>query len=305
MYAKLASAQREFDNKRKSSSPHRESAVVDLTTAKSGKTSHGVESAEKSKSNMVVTISSDSDSDEDPPVSLRESLRARRRRGSAKRPRDAAAKGDRRGRKDSNSAGGGGNDDVFAISDDDLDVSDSRAGGKGRKRHRTGSILADLEEDDEPDRTNTPLDAEDLHIRNLLQAAREAARMTDVATLEAEAERAAREAAAAAELEKAKSAERDRLNEAKSVQAGKAAGGKVDLTPVVLKVRCGQHTHKLRIRKSDRLLRMLVPFCKKFGLDASCAEMQVDGEPIEKDDTPLTYDLEDFMMVDVIIRKND
>lgn len=303
MYSKLANVGREFDNKFKSDSPAK---GVDLRNPKedAGKNKLSVQPDDKGKTDVVVTISSSSDSDDEETLSLRDSLRARKRRGRPPRS-EGGSNNKRRQRKDSGQSREEVKD-VFAISDDDSDIAAAHPVGRGRKRRRTRNSLADIDADDEFESLNSASHAADLHTRRVLQAAQEAARTTDLAVLEAEAEKAAQEAAAAAEYEKAQAAERARLNENKGgPQGGNGASAeKSDAIPVVLKVRCGSHIHKLRIRKTDRLLKMLVPFCKKFGLDAARAEMKVDGESVGKDDTPITYDLEDMMMVEVVIRNN-
>lgn len=307
MYSRLAYARREFDDQHNLCSPEKEIEIQDSDNSTPNRDSHGVRSVEKDKVNGVVAISSDSDSDDEPMPSLRESMRARKRRG---RPKQSEGVGNsaRRAQKD-NKKNSGSEKDVFAISDDDLRCTDHYNTDRGIKRRRKRNVLADIDADDEFELLVSTSTAADLHTRRVLQAAHEAARTTDVAVLEAEAEKAAREAAAAAaavEQEKLKAAECAQLNNMKKDTHGGngATVDKAKAIPVVLKVRCGPNVHKLRIRKTDRLLKMLEPFCKKFGLDVSRAEMQVDGESVGKDDTPITYDLEDMMMVDVVIRNS-
>ncbi|CDF37220.1 unnamed protein product [Chondrus crispus] len=72
--------------------------------------------------------------------------------------------------------------------------------------------------------------------------------------------------------------------------------------PVQLKVRSGQNQIKMRIRRSDPVLKMLGPFCKKFDLNLPNAVMQFDGEQVEESDTPDTLELEEGMLIDVITR---
>lgn len=306
MYSRLANAHSEFDDQHNLHPSDKEIEIQDSdnSTPNKDKDSHGIQSVEKDNINRVVTISSDSDSDDKPMPSLRESMRARKRRGRPKRS-EGAENSARRAQKVKKNSGGG--KDVFASSDDDLGAIDYCDTGRATKRRRKRSVLADIDADDEFEVMVNPSNAADLHTRRVLQAAHEASRTTDVAVLEAEAEEAARKAAAAAvEQEKMKAAECAQLNNMKNgTQGGNGATvDKAATIPVVLKVRCGPNVHKLRIRKTDRLLKMLAPFCKKFNLDVSRAEMQVDGESVGTEDTPITHDLEDMMMVDVVIRNS-
>lgn len=72
---------------------------------------------------------------------------------------------------------------------------------------------------------------------------------------------------------------------------------------IVLRVRCADQSVKMKIRTTDPLLKMLRPFCTRFGFDVRRAVMEVDGEEIVEGDTPSTYDLEENSIVDVRLRK--
>lgn len=285
MYAQLANSRRKPEDCQRSVSTDEEE-VRCLTI--SGPTSSNTL---PSKKNIcpVLTVSSGSDSDENIP-SLLEGMRARHRRG---RKRSRGNEGEKRCDGHQRGKTSSGNVDVFAFSDEDEIVPCSSV-----KRRRKRNILADIDADDESEKLHMSPDAVDVRTKHVLQMAVEAARRTDIAVLEAEAEQAAREAAAESE---ANTKEADAVRGNTNIGAiSKEANG----TPIVLKVRCGEHVHKLRIRTTDRLYKMLGPFCKKFGLDASRAVMEVDGEVITPSDTPNTYDLDDLTVVDVFIRSN-
>lgn len=70
-----------------------------------------------------------------------------------------------------------------------------------------------------------------------------------------------------------------------------------------LRVRYEKEVVKMKILKSDPLIMMLKPFCERTKLDLNKAVMEVDGEEVDDDDTPDTYDLEDDNLIEVRCRK--
>ncbi len=72
---------------------------------------------------------------------------------------------------------------------------------------------------------------------------------------------------------------------------------------IKLRVRYEETVVRMKILKSDPLKKMLEPFCHRVKLDSAKAVMEVDGEEVEDDDTPNTYELEDDNLVDVRLRK--
>lgn len=74
-------------------------------------------------------------------------------------------------------------------------------------------------------------------------------------------------------------------------------------TPIELKVQAkGGKSVKMRIRRSDPLVKVVEPFCQRFGLHKGNAVLMVDGEEVGKDETPDEYELEDGMVVEVVIK---
>lgn len=60
---------------------------------------------------------------------------------------------------------------------------------------------------------------------------------------------------------------------------------------------------RVRIRRTDPLLKILPAFCRKYGLLAKDVVMRVDGENVEENDTPESLDCDDGMQIDVAMRK--
>lgn len=115
----------------------------------------------------------------------------------------------------------------------------------------------------------------------------------------AEAEELARVESNRAERLREEERQREEAEKKREEAKAKAAA---NAKPIQLKVRSGTNLIKMRIRSSDPLIKMLGPFCKKFGLDASKAVMQVEGEDVGETDTVNTHDLEENMIVEVVIR---
>lgn len=73
--------------------------------------------------------------------------------------------------------------------------------------------------------------------------------------------------------------------------------------PILLRVRNGDNSIKVKFLTTHPLLRILPPFCIRFNIDLAKAVMEVDGETVEEADTAQTYELENNNIVDIRVRK--
>lgn len=186
----------------------------------------------------------------------------------------------------------------------------------GRKKHSvfdTSSSPGAEEEDDEGDgievvdlEEEEGDDAEDEAVRRSLAEARAVLNyQANEERIEKEAlESARREVEArdrAIELEEA----RKRKEREKEQEAERRRDKQIELgsMPIELKVQAkGGKSVKMRIRRADALVKVVGPFCEKFGLDKGRAALMVDGEEVADGETPDEYDLEDGMVVEVVIK---
>lgn len=151
-------------------------------------------------------------------------------------------------------------------------------------------------------------DSEDEDDRAVQESLRRARYTLDVKANEQrvkeQADRIARREAEIAELERQELKKREKQEILRRKQQLAVNQKLQNAPPIHLKVQAkGGLCVTMRIRKSDKMHRMLDAFCNKFKLDRSKAVMMVDGEEVTADETPATYDLEDKMLVEVHIRE--
>lgn len=164
--------------------------------------------------------------------------------------------------------------------------------------------VIDVDADDEiPVKQYTPdtLNPTDVKAARALASARLVTDDADEERIAAEAEQMARQRAD--RLEREAEAEKARQR-ASSLAAMKAVEpSQTPVQGIILKVRLdNKRVKSMQIRKTDRLMKVLKPFCDRFDIDLAHAKLQVDGEDVEPGDTPITYDLEDNMVVEVVVR---
>lgn len=176
---------------------------------------------------------------------------------------------------------------------------------KPRKEKASVFEISSGEEDGDEVVEVTPRDFVDVDHQDVT-AAESVARAHALLANQANEEHIAAEAEQLARVESDR-AERLREEERQREEAEKKreeakAKALANAKPIQFKVRSGTNLIKMRIRTSDPLIKMLGPFCKKFGLDASKAVMQIEGEDVGENDTVETHDLEENMIVEVVIR---
>eukprot|EP00177_Eucheuma_denticulatum_P006663 GFKZ01012126.1.p2 GENE.GFKZ01012126.1~~GFKZ01012126.1.p2 ORF type:complete len:275 (+),score=61.90 GFKZ01012126.1:1753-2577(+) len=183
----------------------------------------------------------------------------------------------------------------------------------GRKKHSVFDVSSSAEEEEEGGGIEVVDledeggdDAEDEAVRKSLAEARA------VLNFQANEERIEKEALESAKreveareraMEQEEARKRQRREKEEEDKRKREKQAEVGGTPIELKVQAkGGKSVRMRIRRADALLKVVGPFCDKFGLDNRKAALIVDGEAVGDGETADDYDLEDGMVVEIMIK---
>lgn len=203
--------------------------------------------------------------------------------------------------------------DVASDSDSDFDNPLPAKPKRGRKpkskppsynprQPQTNSSVIVVNSDDDTPEVPLEKNSNDLRAESILENVNRLLNQGEDALTKQAEDMARREANIEVERQENIEREKERLLEVqrrnKAAQPVKQNAVKQG-APIKFKVQMGDNRMAVRVRTTDPLLRMLKPFCDKYGVDASTVVMKVDGEIVGEKDTAETLECDEGMQIDV------